>query len=156
MFEQHRKNPWFLEKYGLEDEYVNLRKRTRKHGLRGRIATFLDDLELGEYDPDLAPEPAQEAEPPSPIKEEANGHDGLDDNKDDQDGQVEENAPGETPKPEANGTVVQRGSNSKRTQITGEEAIIPNDGNSIMIRTIPPDIGRLKLEEVRPIVEFLC
>ena len=30
----------------------------------------------------------------------------------------------------------------------GEEISVPTEGNQVMIRTIPPDIGRVKLEEV--------
>lgn len=33
----------------------------------------------------------------------------------------------------------------------GEEISVPTEGNQVMIRTIPPDIGRVKLEEVRAI-----
>ena len=37
--------------------------------------------------------------------------------------------------------------NNKGTNRSEEHPVMP-DGNQVMIRTIPPDIGRLKLEEV--------
>ena len=50
------------------------------------------------------------------------------------------------PRGDANGK--QQG-DAKRMANRGEEMSVPPEGNQVMIRTIPPDIGRMKLEEVR-------
>src|SRR5919198_61073 len=66
MFEHHRKSPWFAEKYDPAPEFENLRMRVRKEGWKGRLNTFLHDLESGKFDPDFN-EP--ELDPSSPTKE---------------------------------------------------------------------------------------
>jgi hypothetical protein len=38
--------------------------------------------------------------------------------------------------------------NDNKRNNRGEEISVPPEGNQVMIRTIPPDIGRVKLEEV--------
>lgn len=160
MFEHHRKSPWFAEKYDPAPEFQNLRMRVRKEGWKGRLDTFLDDLESGKFDPDLN-EP--DGEPSSPVKEnpanddtkaESNGTavpTATDNTKptageDDMQFNVdadEEAADGDAPRVDANG----KASSDNRRQVRGEEISVPPEGNQVMIRTIPPDIGRVKLEE---------
>lgn len=53
MFSHHRKSPWFAEKYSPAPEFVALRARIRRIGWRGRLDTFLMDLETGKFDPDF-------------------------------------------------------------------------------------------------------
>jgi hypothetical protein len=167
MFEHHRKSPWFAEKYDPSPEFVQLRARVRKEGWRGHLNAFLADIETGKYDPDLN-EP--ELAPLSPsVKQEsttngetalANGLDSacatLEDTKPvvstddamqfnvepDDEGGEQDSGRGDI---NANG---RQNLDSKRPADRGEEISIPPEGNQVMIRTIPPDIGRVKLEEV--------
>ena len=154
MFDHHRKSPWFAEKYDPAPEFVNLRMRVRKEGWRGRVDAFLSDLESGTFDPDLR-EP--EAEPSSPVKEKANGDAATDgnaaaeeDNKpsgedDMQFNDVDDEAGDhDTSRADING----KSSTDRKRVDRGEEVSVPTEGNQVMIRTIPPDIGRVKLEEV--------
>jgi hypothetical protein len=64
--------------------------------------------------------------------------------------EAEEEAPDhDLNRPEANGKPqidTKRTTGSSQTR--GEEVFAPLEGNQVMIRTIPPDIGRIKLEEV--------
>ena len=53
MFDHHRKSPWFAEKYDPAPEFLALRHRVRKDGWKGRLNIFIQDLELGKFDPDL-------------------------------------------------------------------------------------------------------
>ncbi|EAU80560.1 hypothetical protein CC1G_09957 [Coprinopsis cinerea okayama7 len=145
MFDHHKKSPWFAEKYDPSPEYVALRTRVRKEGWKGRLNNFLLDLEAGKFDPDLN-EPREE--PASPIKESANGE-GADMNgnapasADDYLDGDEEHGDHDGGRPEANG----KGSSKKKDDNRGDEIAVPAEGNQVMIRTIPPDIGRVKLEE---------
>lgn len=164
MFDHHRKSPWFQEKYNPEPEYANLRLRVRQKGWRGRLNMFLDGLEVGQFDPDLS-ESQPEGESVSPAKEGAsNGDDtaangvlAMGEETKPVTGEVEEPmddeaGDNEAAKQEANGKgPVDLGLDPRRAG-RGEEVTVPNDGNQVMIRTIPPDIGRLKLEEVSDIL----
>ncbi|KAK7695549.1 hypothetical protein QCA50_000185 [Cerrena zonata] len=160
MFDHHRKSPWFAEKYDPSPELAALRARVRRVGWRGRIDTFLLDLEAGKFDPDLHP-PEPEPEPTSPIKEETNGDSAANGAES---GAIE--TPVEESKPtmtgdddmtfnaeaeEENDQDANRAGNNKqnddRRGKSGEEVSVPTEGNQVMIRTIPPDIGRVKLEE---------
>ncbi|KAG6860310.1 hypothetical protein C0995_012862 [Termitomyces sp. Mi166 len=153
MFDHHRKSPWFAEKYDPSPEMQNLRMRVRKEGWKGRLDTFLLDLESGKFDPVLN-EP--ELEPSSPVKEtivngehitEANGQGeeksgGVDDDIQFNVDADEEPGDNDASRADASGkTAADKRSNR------GEEISVPPEGNQVMIRTIPPDIGRVKLEE---------
>lgn len=164
MFEHHRKSPWFAEKYDPSPEFAKMRSRVRRVGWRGRIDAFLLDLEAGKFDPDLT-EPEVEAEPAT-LSKESNGELGtngidsappatpvVDESKAtnaivDDDMQFNVEADDEPGDQDAN-----RGdSNGRSYERRGrgsEEISIDPEGNQVMIRTIPPDIGRVKLEEVR-------
>ncbi len=155
MFEHHRKSPWFAEKYDPAPELEKLRTRVRKEGWKGRLNNFLHDLESGKFDPDLRePEP----EPVSPTKENGNGeaadgHAVTEESKpvpsgdDDMQFNVEADD-------DAVDHDVQRTDTNGKSYVgdkrgnRGEEISVPTEGNQVMIRTIPPDIGRVKLEEV--------
>ncbi|GLB33267.1 putative protein with domain of unknown function (DUF3546) [Lyophyllum shimeji] len=157
MFDHHRKSPWFAEKYDPAPEFQNLRMRVRKEGWKGRLDAFLLDLEAGKFDPDLR-EP--EVELPSPTKEhvvngetsvavETNGalaeetkHGGPEDDMQFNIEHDDEAGDNEPSRADANGkSFIDKRSNR------GEEMSVPPEGNQVMIRTIPPDIGRVKLEE---------
>ncbi|KAH8106075.1 hypothetical protein BXZ70DRAFT_1037538 [Cristinia sonorae] len=157
MFDYHRKSPWFAEKYDPSPQFVNLRARVRKVGWRGKIDAFVEDLDAGKFDPDLR-ETEQEQEPTSPMKNPGtNGADvsqaGIAEtseevkpiNGDDemQFGAEPEDDPND---PDGNrGDTGNRPSDTKRGKFNEELAVEP-EGNQVMIRTIPPDIGRVKLE----------
>ncbi|EGO01534.1 hypothetical protein SERLA73DRAFT_176851 [Serpula lacrymans var. lacrymans S7.3] len=158
MFDHHRKSPWFAEKYDPSEEHLALRRRVRKEGWAGRLNTFLHDLESGKFDPDLN---ESEAEPTSPMKESingetnitdstaaiapaeeskvANGEDEMQFNMDPEEDVVDH----EVTRTETNGKPVIDNRRNNR----GEEISVPPEGNQVMIRTIPPDIGRVKLED---------
>lgn len=125
--------------------------RVRKEGWKGRINTFLHDLESGKFDPDLR---ESEAEPSSPVKETSNGDAAVaEDTKaipnadDDMPFNVDADddaADHDTNRHDVNG----KPGNDNRRSNRGDEVSVPAEGNQVMIRTIPPDIGRVKLEEV--------
>ena len=164
MFEHHRKSPWFAEKYDPSTEFVELRERLRREGWNGKINTFISDLEQGKYDPTQG-----DAEPDGVSKEPASngafgentdsaiGPAGAEDvpnvGEDDIPGDEEDGNDNEGAKSITNG----RTSKYTRSDNRGEEFSVMPDGNQVMIRTIPPDIGRLKLEEVHltPLVMLL-
>jgi len=154
MFDHHKKSPWFWEKYNPAPEFVRLRARVRKEGWKGRLSTFLHDLESGKFDPDLN-EPETEAalgkenvangenstEASNNVDEpKATVDDDMQFNMDAEDDAVDNDNRGD-----ANGKA---GGDNKRNSKGEEEIAVPPKGNQVMIRTIPPDIGRLKLEEV--------
>jgi hypothetical protein len=155
LFGQHRHAPWFLEKYSPAPEYANLRRRTRQRGWRGRMPAFLDGLETGRFDPH-APEPAAADAPPTkdedaatrstngdgaPAPEDVKEEPAAEDDAPEADTKVEPPRTGEAEQGPDRG----RGGGAAR----GAEISVPNDANQVMIRTLPPDIGRLKLERVR-------
>ncbi|KAJ7122902.1 hypothetical protein C8R44DRAFT_876099 [Mycena epipterygia] len=164
MFDHHRKSPWFSEKYDPAPEFQNLRKRVRKEGWKDRLDTFLLDLEAGKFDPDLT-----EPQPESPVKENggANGESapesvadpngtaapiseepkaGGDDDEMQFNMNVEEDhAEADTNRADANGKSA--GNNNNKRTDRGDEISVMPEGNQVMIRTIPPDIGRVKLED---------
>lgn len=137
---------------------------------------FLSDLESGKCDPDLN-EPRQDAEPLSPLvsKDGAVNGDAAQTNGSAGEANVipEDSKPSgsaddamqfnvepdedtneqDVGRADANGNGRQV-SDSKRPVDRGEELSIPPEGNQVMIRTIPPDIGRVKLEEVS--LSMLC
>ena len=159
MFEHHRKSPWFAEKYDPTPEYENLRIRVRKEGWKGRLNIFLDDVESGKFDHDVN---ENDAEPTSVTKESTTAEGVPDASSDtaptsleeikpiggDDDMQfnadVDEEGDHDALRAEANG----KSSLDNRRNTRGEEVSVPPEGNQVMIRTIPPDIGRVKLEEV--------
>ncbi|KAJ6567356.1 hypothetical protein DFH09DRAFT_1034534 [Mycena vulgaris] len=165
MFEHHRKSPWFSEKYDPAPEFQSLRKRVRKEGWKDRIDTFLLDLEAGKFDPDLT-----EPQPESPVKENgaANGEGsesvanpngtaapiseepkpgGDDDEMQFNMNAEEDHTEADTNRVDANGkSAINNNNNNKRTDRGDEVSVMP-EGNQVMIRTIPPDIGRIKLED---------
>ncbi|KAI0313252.1 hypothetical protein OF83DRAFT_1165659 [Amylostereum chailletii] len=170
MFDHHRKSPWFAEKYDPNPEFVYLRKRVRKEGWKGKLAAFLVNLEAGQFDPGLN-EPASETsslakdsvktddvsikrddekmdvvkiEAVGDLKDEGDANGGmapgdesvkLEDDLDAEDDTMD--------KAEPNGKAVDENRRFNRA----EEMSIDTEGNQVMIRTLPPDIGRIKLEQ---------
>lgn len=162
MFDHHRKSPWFAEKYDPAPEFVQLRARVRKAGWRGRLDTFLLDLEAGKFDPDVN-ELEQELEQSGNKESTTNGElvqagtsDAPDNNviptsADEQKtgmGADDEMQFAVEQDEDAGDTNGKQQDDSKRQTSRGEELAVPPEGNQVMIRTIPPDIGRVKLEEV--------
>ena len=159
MFEHHRKSPWFAEKYDPAEEFQAMRMRVRKSGWRGRMDTFILDLESGKFDPDLS-EPVPDST--SATKENANGDSAATNGAGGESGVTEDIKPtvpvsgdddmqfNVEPEEDAGGDDQNRagGNKNKAGANRGEEVAVPPEGNQVMIRTIPPDIGRVKLEEV--------
>lgn len=153
MFDHHRKSPWFAEKYDPAPEFSALRRRLRREGWKGRLNTFIQDLELGKFDPDLN-EP--ESESNTQHKDSAASGDVGDivvpteevKNTADDDMQFTLDAEEDTGEHDANRVENGKVATEHKRNNRGEEIAVPPEGNQVMIRTIPPDIGRLKLEEV--------
>lgn len=171
MFEHHRKSPWFAEKYDPSPDLVQMRARVRKVGWQGRMETAVLDIESGKFDPDLN-EPELEPESVSPPTRDnaANGEASITNGTEPAKSPVvttnaEESKPNGPAEDEMQFNVeaedeaadqdANRGEmngkqsiDARRLANRGEEVSIPPEGNQVMIRTIPPDIGRQKLEEV--------
>jgi hypothetical protein len=168
MFDHHRKSPWFAEKYDPAPEMQVLRTRVRKEGWKSRIDTFLHDLASGAFDPDLnEPEPTIEpTSPVSPVKENApSGQEaGSTTIKEDEvkptNGDDEMQFTMETEEDTGDRDAIRQETNGKLSYDTrgnrGEEVSVAPEGNQVMIRTIPPDIGRVKLEEVNYSILASC
>lgn len=122
MFDYHRRFAWFIEKYDMRERYVDMRERVRQEGTKGCIDQFIMELEAGKFDPPL---PGNDTTPPDAKPTE----------DDDEDANMEES-----------GQSSNKGQTEKKAG-QGEHLVAPN-GPQLMIRTLPPDIGRLKLEEV--------
>ncbi|KZT35530.1 hypothetical protein SISSUDRAFT_1025265 [Sistotremastrum suecicum HHB10207 ss-3] len=154
MYEHHKKSPWFAEKYDPSPEFTNLRNRVRKEGWRGRLANFLLELEEGKHDPEIAPAASDDAPPKDPVPaqtetlkaEPSNGDADVKPNLDEdapygmdaeEDNHENEN------KEETNG----KAQNENKKPMRSDEVSVLPEGNEVMIRTIPPDIGRVKLED---------
>lgn len=151
LFERHRKTAWFLEKYDPRDPYLDLRNRVRKTGWEGAIDKWVSELEEGKHDP--VPDPATPAIAHSSSTP-ANGNGAA---VAPTGGETNDNpsksGPSETPKREdQDERDDESGDERERGPQDGDEIIIPQKGHQIMIKTIPPDIGRLRLEPVR----FAC
>lgn len=158
MFDHHRKSPWFAEKYDPSAQYAYLRKRVRKEGWRGRLNTFLENLDAGLFDPQSGnlyqlSSPAKQSvtlkkEETKEDQEALPDHDGLapvdESMKVDEDVIVDVEEEGD--KLDSNVQSVENGKRDSRDR--GEEVSVVPEGHQIMIRTIPPDIGRVKLETV--------
>jgi hypothetical protein len=181
MFDHHRKSAWFAEKYDPSSDFVQLRQRVRKEGWKGRQEAFLRDLETGKFDPNLqesADPPASETA--ADVKVEGISTDPVNgagpstgnDGDDKPAAETEEGAPappdtkpkdpdeemafvgeGDEEDQDANRNESNDKAPSKNDKNTsGEEVSVMPEGNQVMIRTIPPDIGRVKLEEVNYLI----
>ncbi|KAH9045722.1 hypothetical protein EDB85DRAFT_1908092 [Lactarius pseudohatsudake] len=155
MFDHHRRSPWFAEKYDPSTQYAYLRKRVRKEGWRGRLNTFLENLDAGMFDLQSGSlyQPSSPAKQSVTLKkEEKDEQEALLDNDGlapvDESMKVDEDVVGEVEdegdKLDANGKGIENGKRDNRDR--GEEVSVAPEGHQVMIRTIPPDIGRVKLE----------
>ena len=149
MFEHHRKSPWFGEKYDPAPEFQAMRMRVRKSGWRGRMDAFVSDLEAGKFDPDFS-EPTVDT-----TKEAANGDSAANGTKDGEGAEDKPTADDDMQfnieaEEDVGGEDASRNAQNKNKPGAnrGEEIAVPPEGNQVMIRTIPPDIGRAKLEDV--------
>lgn len=128
----------------------------RKTGWEGAVDKWISELEEGKHDP--VPDPAIAAiTRSSPIPIPANGNSIAAASTS---GETNENpsksGPSETPKREdQEERDEESGDERERGPQDGDEIIIPQKGHQIMIKTIPPDIGRLRLEPVRLFVNVL-
>ena len=139
----------------------------REEGWKGHLNTFLDDIESGKFDHDVD---ENDAEPPASVTKENTGAEGAPDaNGDaapisseeikpvkggdndmqfntDLDEELADHDAARTEATSSNGPG--KPSYDSRRNTRGEEFSVPPKGNQVMIGTIPPDIGRVKLEEV--------
>ena len=120
--------------------------------------TFLENLDAGMFDPQSGSlyQPSSPAKQSVTLKKEEtkDEQEALPDNdglapvdesmKVDEDVVVEVEDEGD--KLDANGKGVENGKRDNRDR--GEEVSVTPEGHQVMIRTIPPDIGRVKLETV--------
>ena len=112
----------------------------RKEGWTGRSEQFLKDLQDGKYDPKSESEASvKEALPTGDEKLTVNPED-----MDAIDEDVPENGPDSPTKSESNGKALTQHGRQPRD----DDVLVAPEGNQIAIRTIPPDIGRQKIEEV--------
>ena len=130
MFEYHRRLAWFIEKYDPAERHEDLRARVRKEGLNGTIDQFILELEAGKHDPGQTPSQAMDTDDTAPTTQETQ----------DEDDTMGEEEPTKQNIKSTNG-------HPTRPVNPGEISIMPS-GPQLMIRTIPPDIGRIKLEQV--------
>lgn len=124
---------------------MNLRQRVRKEGWKNRTEQFLKDLEQGVYDPQnkkqeveddkltAEEKPAEEAPPAEELEP--------------VDEDMPENGPDSSIKDVGAGANSRQNGNLGRLPREDDVLVMP-EGNQIAIRTIPPDIGRQKIEEV--------
>jgi len=148
LFERHRKTAWFLEKYDPRDPYLDLRNRVRKTGWEGAVDKWVSELEEGKHDP--VPDPAIPAIAHSSSTP-ANGNGiAVASTSGETNDNPSKSGPSETPKREdQDDRDDESGDERERGPQDGDEIIVPQKGHQVMIKTIPPDIGRLRLEPVR-------
>ncbi|KAF7301247.1 hypothetical protein MIND_00689500 [Mycena indigotica] len=163
MFEHHKRSPWFNEKYNPSEEHQSLRKRVRKEGWDGRLQTFLFELEEGKFDPDSTELVSESKEngaagdehaetatanglgtAPSITEDVKAGIGILGDDDEMQFNMAIEEDPID---PDSNRGDSGKGKRGITSSDRGEELAVMPEANQVMIRTIPPDIGRVKLEE---------
>ena len=122
----------------------------RKTGWEGAIDKWISELEEGKHDP--VPDPATAAiarSSPIPIPANGNSIAAASTSRETNDNPPK-SGPSETPKREdQEERDEESGDERERGPQDGDEIIIPQKGHQIMIKTIPPDIGRLRLEPVR-------
>jgi hypothetical protein len=123
-----------------------LRDRIKAEGRKGRTARFVQELEEGKYDP-VAEDPAAvtaEAKSATSPQVEGTGDTTNDNEMDFDNDNEEEGNPKQTAEAIENGKFKEGPQGGRDVECSME-----TEGNQVMIRTLPPDIGRVKLEQVR-------
>ncbi|CAE6422176.1 unnamed protein product, partial [Rhizoctonia solani] len=142
LFNAHKSQVWFIERYDPATEHVTLRDRIKAEGRKGRTARFVQELEEGKYDPVMEdPTTATTEDKPegSPRAE------GRAESTNELDFDIENDDEGNS-KPTAD--VTENGKAKEGPQGGRDvECSMETEGNQVMIRTLPPDIGRVKLEQ---------
>lgn len=142
MFEKHRTAAWFLEKYDPTEKYSDLRSRVRKQGWHGALDQFLEELESGKFDYIFDTIKAGNSE----VKTEAqNGESQVTTKTEDVESTKDEKAIKAEEDEDKGFDDPEWGNTAGKDE---DEVIIPHKGHQVMIKTIPPDIGRLRLEPV--------
>lgn len=136
LFQRHHKSAWFLEKYDPTEKYTDVRARVRKQGWQGALDGFISELEAGKFDSIFETSKQPYSNPHIELQTDATAS---------QIDTTEEKAIADD---EIKAEDDNEWMNSKPAQ-DGDEIIIPHKGHQVMIKTIPPDIGRLVLEPVR-------
>ncbi|KAG8715023.1 hypothetical protein FRC11_006078 [Ceratobasidium sp. 423] len=143
LFNAHKNQVWFIERYDPASEYVTLRDRIKAEGRKGRTARFVQELEEGKYDPVVEDPTTVTTEDKPPGSPRAEGVDSTHDNELDFDNGDDEEG---NSKPTAD--AIENGKAKEGPQGGRDvECSMETEGNQVMIRTLPPDIGRVKLEQ---------
>lgn len=142
----------------MSDQYSSLRAKTRKRGWRGKVDEFIFKLEQGEFDPklelDATVAPTANGTPankPEGGTQESNGDHNGDVDMMNEDAKEDEMdiAMFDAENNNDNGGAPSNDRNNIPMSGQSEEVSVEPEDIQIMIRTIPPDIGRIKIEEVR-------
>ncbi|CCO28219.1 hypothetical protein BN14_02212 [Rhizoctonia solani AG-1 IB] len=143
LFNAHKSQVWFIERYDPAQEYLTLRDRIKAEGRKGRTSRFVQELEEGKYDPTLE-DPTTEATEAKPAgSPRTEGVDTNDNEMDFDNDNDEEGNSKPTAEPTENGKAKEGPQGGRDVECSME-----TEGNQVMIRTLPPDIGRVKLELV--------
>jgi hypothetical protein len=146
LFNAHKGQVWFIERYDPTPEHLALRDRIKAEGRKGRTARFVQEMDEGKYDPVVeepttitSTEPKPSASPHAEAGvDSANDHELEFENENEDEGNPKQPAEAnENGKPK-------EGPQGGRD----EECSMDTEGNQVMVRTLPPDIGRVKLEQV--------
>lgn len=145
LFNAHKAQVWFIERYDPAADYVALRDRIKAEGRKGRTARFVQELEEGKYDP-VVEDPATTAAEAKPVASPPaeGGVDPANDNEMDFDNENEEEGNAKPTTETAENGKLKEGPQGGRDV----ECSMETEGNQVMVRTLPPDIGRVKLEQV--------
>ena len=143
LFEKHHKAAWFLEKYDPTEKYSDLRARVRKQGWHGALDHFLEGLEGGKFDSVFESAKSSAVvtteKPSSPNGETQTTTVTESSEEKPVEKSIKQEDEDEKPDDEADWGNANGDS---------DEVVIPHKGHQVMIKTIPPDIGRLTLEPV--------
>lgn len=144
LFEKHHEASWFLEKYDPTEKYSDLRARVRKQGWHGALDHFLEELEGGKFDHIFE---AAKGTTTTITSEKAAS----------QNGETQTTTVTESSEEKKEEKSIKQEDDEEKPEDDAEwpnpngdndEVVIPHKGHQVMIKTIPPDIGRLTLEPV--------
>ncbi|KDN51189.1 hypothetical protein RSAG8_00818, partial [Rhizoctonia solani AG-8 WAC10335] len=144
LFNAHKSQVWFIERYDPAPEHVALRDRIKAEGRKGRTARFVQELDEGKYDPIVEdPTTVTTEDKPEGSPRAEGGGDSTNDNELDFDNDNDEEG-NSKPTAEATENGKAKGGPQGGRDV---ECSMDTEGNQVMIRTLPPDIGRVKLEQ---------
>ncbi|KAG8759946.1 hypothetical protein FRC14_004499 [Serendipita sp. 396] len=143
LFEKHRTAAWFLEKYDPSERYSDLRARVRKQGWQGSLDQFVEQLEAGKFDYVFESGNSKPTEQTTTDPQTGEAQDSV---KVEVSETTQSEKPEKVEEEEEDGDEDPEWANGKNGD--KDEVIIPHKGHQVMIKSIPPEIGRLQLEPV--------